>query len=80
MPTPGGKLKAGDRVVQAEMPHVLLEVVERTGNDDNYAVWLKRVDGLTFPLGLHTRAHGKQMMLLNAHYHVIGERNGWRLA
>jgi hypothetical protein len=82
MPTAAGKLKAGDRIrwtaqdqrAADQIGEVTIdyEVTERTGNDSNYAVWLKRVDGK--PLGRlmsdRQRRNGTEFMLLEAAYKV----------
>lgn len=82
MPTPSGKLKAGDRLRwTSRNPSGSMErlgettidfvVVERTSNDVGYAVWIKRVDDK--PIGRfsdHTRNNGTEAMLLDAHYQI----------
>lgn len=82
MPTPSGKLKAGDLIRwEARNPQSLdrigeslidFIVVERTGNDLNYAVWVKRVDGKPIELkfSAHTRSERTEMMLIEAHYQI----------
>ena len=82
MPTPSGKLKAGDRLRwEARNPRSLERigepaidfiVVERTGNDLNYSVWLRRADGDPIPdrFSSYTRNNRTEFMLLEAHYQI----------
>lgn len=82
MPTPGGLLKAGDRLEHPGMPNVLFQVTERTGNTKaDYGVWIKRVDGK--PMKGFRREYCRngdhEYLMIEAHYHVFMTRQGWRL-
>jgi hypothetical protein len=79
MPTPGGKLKAGDRLMHDSEPGTVWVVRERTGNDIAYAVVVEREDGKELPPTPHRKGDRKSLLLLEAHYWVFMAHDGWRL-
>ncbi len=68
MPTPTGMLKAGDKIQGPDS--VPCVVMQRRGNDINYAVKMQRVDGLRFRCGKH------EVFLLEAGWWL---KHGWKI-
>lgn len=81
MPTPGGKLKGGDKLRFRNSKGEVIEAVvfERLGNDEMYSVVLERANGKDWPVGHRRMGNPKQMVLLEAHYHVFMRQGGWEL-
>jgi hypothetical protein len=82
MPTPSGKLKAGDRLIHTENRGTgEWEVVRRDGNDAIYSVVLTRADGGPLPVGVRPSFGDDPgtFRLTEAHYWVFMARGGWTL-
>lgn len=84
MPTPGGKLKAGDKLRFRCPDNTFTDyaiVVERLGNDELYSVTLRRADGKNWPNTPGRRSYDhRRLLLLEAHYWVFHNRGEWELA
>jgi hypothetical protein len=93
MPTPGGLLKAGDRLVFRPQPHpdaspardvsaaagVVFVVTERSSSGIGYSVWLRREDGARIRWSGGTRDRDREGLLLEAHWQVFTAAGGWTL-
>jgi len=73
MTTRGGKLSKGDRLRHNPTGRIF-EVVERTGNEASYGVYLRPVDGK--PLGTRPSYKHSDAFLLTAAHHWIRQPNG----
>lgn len=76
MPTPSGLLKKGDRLRHKPTGRVF-EVVERTGNDAAYSVYLKAADGKPLPQGTREAyMRPGEFLLLEAGYWTSTKPHG----
>ena len=75
MPTPGGRLRVGDRIRHPDEPGVVFTVTHRS-RGDNYAIKFAREDGRSFMFSGYRKS---EHMLLNAHYLIFTMDGGWRL-
>jgi hypothetical protein len=80
MPTPSGKLKAGDRLIHDRDPDTVWVVAKREGNDLMYSIHLRREDGKKIPHSMrNVLGDAYAWRLLEAHYWVFKVKGGWEL-
>lgn len=72
MSTPTGKLKPGDKIRHKKSGQIW-EVIERVGNDVNYAVKVKPIRGTGAVLNPKSRRRGYELITSAAYW----LKNGW---